>query len=202
MSALTANRNTKERQARLRRYPVLDEEIMYAGGLAAIDSNGEVQMASDTAGLIVTGVSTEYVDNTGDGEYCTVKTGCFLFANSSGNPITNAHVGRTCWIEDDNTVSSSPGTNGIEAGKVFEVDTDGVWVEVGADVNAVPVASAANALDDQSGGSASGTQQLAAVGATNSADVSAAINNNFATVAAEYNAVVAALKAAGLMASS
>ncbi len=172
MSELTANRNTKERVPRQRRWSILDGEIIYAGGLLAIDSTPEIQMASDTAGLIVVGVSELYVDNTSDGEYATAKTGCFKFNNSSGNAVTAEHIGKTCWVEDDNTVASDPGTNGIEAGEVYQVDTDGVWVKVGAGVNAAPVAAAVSdpagcasmtqdSLTGNSGGSA--TTTLAAV---------------------------------------
>ena len=94
MSSLTTNRDTKERAGSVRRYPVLNDEIMYAGGMAAIlGSSGELEMASDKAGLIVVGRCEEEIDNSADGEYSTVKTGCFLFDNSISNAVTKAHIG-------------------------------------------------------------------------------------------------------------
>jgi hypothetical protein len=131
MTALSENRNTKEREARLRKYTVKDAEKMYAGGMAALNtSTGEVEMASDSANLTVVGCVEKYVDNTDDGEKVTVKNGCFLFNNSSGNPVTNANVGTRCYVEDDNTVSSAQGDNAVVAGTVFEVTSDGVWVDI------------------------------------------------------------------------
>lgn len=132
MTALTENRDTKEREAKLRRYPILDGEIIYAGGMVQLNpSSGEVDMASDTASRIVVGIAQKYVDNSDDGEYVTVKTGCFLFDNSSTQAVTNASVGTRCYVEDDNTVCKAEGaSNDNVAGTVFEVTDDGVWVEI------------------------------------------------------------------------
>ena len=131
MSALTANRDTREREARVRRYPVLSGELMYAGGMAAIlGSTGELEMASDKAGLAVMGRVEEFVDNSSDGLSCQVKTGCFLFGNSSSHPVASSSIGSFCYVEDDSTVSSSGGVNSIVAGVVFDVDSSGVWVSI------------------------------------------------------------------------
>ncbi len=131
MSALSSNRNSKERDARLRRYPVLASEIIYAGGLAALDvSTGEVQMAADAPNLLVVGRAEEHVDNSADGLYAAVKTGCFLFDNSAAHAVTVANVGDKCYVEDDHTVASAAGANSVVAGYVFDVDANGVWVEI------------------------------------------------------------------------
>lgn len=131
MTALSANRNTREREACFRRYPVLNDEIMYAGGVAAVlGSTGEVEMASDKSGLIVVGRCEENIDNSDDGKYCTVKAGCFLFDNSAAHPVASSAIGSRCYVEDDNTVSSSGGSHSIVAGTVFDVDSAGVWVDI------------------------------------------------------------------------
>jgi len=130
MAALTANRNTKERDPRLRRYAILAGEIIYAGGLAAINAAGTLEMASDKAGLIVVGRAEEYVDNSNGGLYAASKTGCFLMANSATHAVTAASIGSACYVEDDHTVSSNAGTNSIIAGYVFDVDATGVWLEI------------------------------------------------------------------------
>lgn len=131
MTALSSNRNTKEREPRLRRYPVLASEIIYAGGMAAVNTTtGEVEMASDKANLVVVGRTEEYVDNTADGLYAAVRTGCFLFANSTAHAVTAANIGDKCYVEDDNTVSSDVGTNSIIAGYVYDVESAGVWVDI------------------------------------------------------------------------
>jgi len=131
MTALTSNRNTRERDPRLRRYPILVGEIVYAGGLTAINTaTGKLEMASDKASLTVVGRAEEYVDNTGDGLYATVRTGCFLFANSSAHPVAAANIGDKVYVEDDNTVSANGGTNSVVAGYAFDVESTGVWVEI------------------------------------------------------------------------
>lgn len=129
--ALSSNRNTRERDPRLRRFPVLAGEIVYAGGIAAIaSSTGELEMASDKAGLVVAGRAEEYVDNSADGLYAAARTGCFLFANSATHPLSAANIGDKCYVEDDQTVSASAGSNSIVAGYVFDVESAGVWVEI------------------------------------------------------------------------
>lgn len=141
MTALSQNISTNEREAVFRRLAVKDEEIMYAGGMAAIStSTGEVEMASDSAGLAVVGRVEEYVDNSEDGKYCTVKTGCFLFANSATHAVTHASVGACCFVEDDNTVSNNAGSHSIVAGTVFEVCADGVWVHMAPYIAPAPAA--------------------------------------------------------------
>ena len=131
MTALASNRNTREREPRLRRYPILAGEIVYAGGIAAVNgATGELEMASDKASLIVVGRAEEYVDNSSDGLYAAVRTGCFLFANSATHPVAAANIGDKCYVEDDNTVSSNGGTNSIIAGYVFDVENAGVWIEI------------------------------------------------------------------------
>jgi hypothetical protein len=215
MTALTENRNTKEREARLRRYPILASEIIYAGGIAAVNtSTGELEMASDKANLLVAGRAEEYVDNSADGLYAAVKTGCFLFDNSSSHAVTSAHLGRKCYVEDDKTVSSNAGTNGVVAGVVFEVDSNGVWVVIDPPAilagEAFRTAAAAQAdgvaIVDSSGGTASATHTIVAPASTDYTTTE--LKANFATLAAEHNALkdvvaglVDKLQAAGLMAS-
>lgn len=58
------------------------------------------------------------------------------------------------------------------------------------------------ALTDSTGGVASGTATLAAVGVTNTGDVSATINANFATTAVLLNELRAALVEKGLIKGS
>lgn len=132
MTALSENRNTAERAPRCRVYPVLNDEIIYAGGMVQLNaSTGEVSMASDTASMLVIGVAESYVDNSEDGENAEVKTGCFLFENDSTNPVTVASIGAACFVKDDNTVCVTAGsTNKNVAGTVFDVTDDGVWVEI------------------------------------------------------------------------
>ena len=90
-------------------------------------------MARSTAtGLISAGRSEAQVDNSAgaDGaETVEVRKGVFKYANDATSPVTLVHIGAFCYIVDDQTVSSnSTGTSA--AGKVEQVDADGVWVRI------------------------------------------------------------------------
>lgn len=134
-TALTADRVTPaisgDRPAAS--FPVLDTEVIYVGGIVAVDYTGEAQMASDTLGLRVLGIAGERVDNTDDGEYLkVVERGIRLLANSSTSPVVRNMVGRPCYVEDDNTVAGLT-TYFVAAGIVHDVTTDGVWVDMRRD---------------------------------------------------------------------
>ena len=61
----------------------------------------------------------------------TVEKGVHCLANSSSaDAITLADIGSDCFIVDDQTVAKTSATNTRSvAGKVFDVDADGVWVD-------------------------------------------------------------------------
>ena len=108
---------------------ILASEIMYLGGMMAIDSAREAQMASDTLGLRVVGVCNQAVDNTADGESVNPPSvGVWRMNNSATYAIGRGMVGQTCYVEDDNTVGASS-TNLVVAGLIVDVDGSGVWVD-------------------------------------------------------------------------
>lgn len=114
---------------------VLDAEKLYANGIIAIDYLDEIQMASDTEGLVVIGMSPTYIDNTDDGEVLKPGAsnapirGIWRLNNSSTYAIPRSAIGRECYVEDDNTVAAWS-TNLVTAGLVHDVDSDGVWVDM------------------------------------------------------------------------
>lgn len=118
-------------------FAILASEIMYRGGLVAIDYAGEVQMASDTLGLRVIGISPKQIDNTADGkELAPPLTGAYRLNNSATYPLTRASINQPCYVEDDNTVAGFS-TNLVAAGIVVDVDADGVWVDVSPRARAI-----------------------------------------------------------------
>ncbi len=132
-SALTAARNTKRlatplQYATQRNLTILDEEVIYQGGLVALNtSTGEVQMASDTAGLQVLGVATQTVDNADDGEVLAPPAvGVFCFASSG---IAATDKGKTVYVYDDQTVALTT-TNYVVAGVLVDYTSEGAWVLV------------------------------------------------------------------------
>lgn len=224
MAALTDNRDTRERVNRLYEPYILDEEIMFAGGMGAKNrSTGKCEMASDKADLVVYGRVEGKVDNSEGGLRAKIKAGVFKWANSSSNPVTNSHLKQVCYVEDDQTVSSDPGTNGVIAGAVVAVDSDGVWVDTTNNVPAVPSAGAVsdpaacddmtqNTITDNGNGTADQTVEDVADIALSTSDTYsdsavniavntalASIRNNFKEMTTEFaliKADTAALKTA------
>ena len=135
MAALTKDRNTKRRDAKVFSDPVAGTTKIYAGALVCINASGYAVPGSTSTALKARGVAQEQVDNsTGAAGDKRVETnrGCFPFANSaSADEITRADIGATAYIVDDQTVAKTNGTNTRSAaGVIRDVDSDGVWVEI------------------------------------------------------------------------
>lgn len=107
----------------------LGEDVAARSVLMAIKTTDtEGYKAADTANLVVVGRN----ELTGDeDDVITAVPGKFLVTNSTTYPVTQAHIGSDCYIEDETTVASSGGSNSIVAGTVIDVVTAGVWVAVG-----------------------------------------------------------------------
>lgn len=177
--ALTADRNTAYKDGGLAAYGVAAATVIFAGALVAVNSSGYAVPASDTAGLRVVGRAEERQDNSAgaDGALTvSIREGKVLgMKNSAGNAVTAADIGRPVYVEDDETVANAGGTNSIIAGICIGLDSYGVWVATGY------VAKAAAVSD--------------AVGV----DVAAAGPAQVVLIT-EYNALLAALRTAGLLA--
>ncbi len=138
MTALAADRTTKTRTGERFTAPVKGSTKIYAGSMVALGTDGYARPARATATDIVIGIAEKQVDNSGgaDGDL-TVEilrrvTGCF--GNSlSGDAITLTERGKHVFVVDDQTVAktNSVGTRPV-AGKVIDVDSEGVWVEFGS----------------------------------------------------------------------
>ncbi|WP_431861385.1 hypothetical protein [Azospirillum sp.] len=81
----------------------------------------------------------------------------------------------------------------VASGGSINIETGGKILANGTQASAIV------SLTDSTGGTANDT--LAAVGATNGGDVSGVINSNFADLGAKVNAILAALRGAGIVAS-
>jgi hypothetical protein len=125
MAALTRPRDTKRREGDFRE-PVATTKC-WQGGMVCLNAGAAVAGVTAT-GLVCIGVA----QNTAEiGERVRTKRGVFLFGNSaSGDAIAAADIGSDCWIVDDQTVAKTNGSSTrSKAGKVFDVDAAGVWVE-------------------------------------------------------------------------
>lgn len=134
MAALTKDRNSPERAGDVFSYPVAAATKIFLGALVVL-SAGEAAPGSTALNLVAVGRAEEQVDNSagaaGDLDV-RVKKGVFRFANLGADLVALADVGADCFIVDDQTVAKTNGVNTRSAaGKVVDVDAQGVWVQVG-----------------------------------------------------------------------
>lgn len=134
MAAATQARSTRRRAARARSLLVNSGVTIHAGTLVtALTASGLAVPAGTASAGIALGVAVDSV--TGDGEK-RVDLECaeaFHFANSTSTDLIDVgDIGATCYIVDNQTVAKtdSSGTRKA-AGRVFDVDAQGVWVVVG-----------------------------------------------------------------------
>lgn len=117
--------------------PVYQSTKIYGGTMVAINSSGYAVPAASTPGLRVIGRAEDTVDNSSGSSgdlKVNVLRGTFRFANSSSTgalAATNGDIGKQCYVSDDITVTrlSTGGTTPI-AGRVIDIDSNGVWVDL------------------------------------------------------------------------
>jgi len=132
MAALTAKRVTKSRRLGHKvKYLMPASTTCYAGGMVQITSAGLAVPAAATSGnKQVVGIAVETVTSAASGSYYVeVLEGEFLLG---ADAITQAMVGDMMFINDDQTVDDTQGSNEAAAGKLIEfVSTTSGWVRVG-----------------------------------------------------------------------
>lgn len=134
MAALAADRNTPRRANADFVYPVGAGKKIYAGAIVMLNA-GNAEPGSTATGRVAVGVAERFVDNTSGAAGAVsvpVRRGLYRFANSaSTDAIALTEVGTDCYVVDDQTVAktSASSTRSV-AGKVRDVDADGVWVEI------------------------------------------------------------------------
>jgi hypothetical protein len=135
MSALGADRQTlAHSEGTFRTLGVAAGKKVFAGALALANGTGLVEPGIVAVGLTCLGRAEHQADNSlgADGAVAVrVRRGIFAWASGAGaDAVTNANLGQTVYVIDDQTVGLTNGTNTRSAaGKVFLVDADGVWVE-------------------------------------------------------------------------
>ena len=143
----------------------------YVGIMVGISEAGAIVRADNVAGIKVLGKACNDAAET---ENLVIDRDPSWYKNSGTSPLTAAHVGKTCFVEDDTTVALTT-TKKAQAGIVLAVQTiDGVsmvlvdprpilpvidddWVVISAD-GAIPVAKGKYILTKGS----AGAQTLAA----------------------------------------
>ncbi|MCO5083076.1 MAG: hypothetical protein M9955_15645 [Rhizobiaceae bacterium] len=134
MTALSGPRVPTRKEGNRSTAPMKGSTKIWNGAIVVMDSGLAVPGKTAT-GLVVLGIATDTVDNTGgDGAAkVTAERGCFKFANStSTDAIAGSEIGKDCYLVDDQTVAKTNGSSTRSvAGKVIDVDSDGVWVALG-----------------------------------------------------------------------
>lgn len=134
MAALVEARDTIRRNGDTLSLKAAAAKKYFAGSLVARDANGRATPGAVATTLRGVGRVAETVDNSGgldDALDVTVERGIFRYANSAAaDLITTANIGADCYIVDDQTVAKTDGTGTRSvAGKIFDVDSLGVWVD-------------------------------------------------------------------------
>lgn len=139
--ALSMDVNRKEREGNLLVLPVAGSEKIYGGAMVAINADGYAVAGKTAVGLTAIGCADERAINISEVAGAIdvkVKLGTFAFNNSSGDDeISRKNIGDFCYIVDDDTVALTDGSTTVDtakkrslAGKIFDVDDDGVWVAI------------------------------------------------------------------------
>ena len=133
MTVLAADRNTPRRDGDKISVPVAAGELIYAGALVALDASGDAVKGATATTLSGFGRAEARVDNSGGAagdQSVEVRKGVFRFANEGADLVTRADIGNDCYIVDDQTVAKTNGTaTRSVAGKVVDLDAQGVWVK-------------------------------------------------------------------------
>nr|WP_064494314.1 hypothetical protein [Pseudomonas chengduensis] len=129
---LVHDRNTHMQEATIVSVPLAANAKIYAGALTVANANGYGAPGSTAVGLAYIGRAEEAVDNTGGANGAKSvpvrRLRAFKWANDGS--INQAHLLKTAYIVDDQTVAATDGTNTRSpAGRIVGIDADGVWVE-------------------------------------------------------------------------
>ena len=178
----------------LARYEIATGSVIVYGNLVALNGDGKAVPAADATGLRVIGVAERIA-----GGEVEVMDGVFGFANDTTNAITRADRGKLAYVKDADTVDGNGGTYKVIAGIVVDVYEGEVYLDVtpAAVKAAAGIESDTNTTDSAATGAALGlVKQAAAV-----ADCTAA-GDSATSAETQLNALLAALRTAGILAAN
>ena len=135
MAALTKSRPLSTRVVTREKRPLAAATQVYKGG-GAVCVAGFMTKGSVATGQLSVGYYNEDANNAGAAGALSAEVvfmrerRVVLFNNDGTNPVVAAGQEGVCYFFDDNTVSSNA-TGTSKAGLVYDVTTEGVWVELG-----------------------------------------------------------------------
>lgn len=122
MAALTDNKEVHEKHQRLIQTPVAAAVVVYKGAIVMGNASGYLAPMVPAVNITFAGIAAEKADNAtganGDVEADHFRTGLFKL---SGTGFTQADLGKTVYASDDQTVSTTQGTNEVSVGKIAQV---------------------------------------------------------------------------------
>jgi hypothetical protein len=134
MAAATSERDTKRRTKTRFTDPVAAGVKIFQGTIVVLDNAGNARPGRVSTTDVVRGLAIDTVDNSAGAagaKNVDTHNDVFRLDNLAGDPVTRADIGKDCFVEDDQTVRRTSNANTrIVAGKVNDVDTAGVWVEI------------------------------------------------------------------------
>ncbi|MDW3711896.1 MULTISPECIES: hypothetical protein [Pseudomonadaceae] len=132
MTALVRDRNTHQQDAGIVAIPLAANARVFAGALVVVGATGWGAPGSAATGLTYVGRAEEAVDNTGgaNGAKAVPVRRRLAFRWANDGSITQAHLMKTAYIVDDQTVAATDGSGTRSpAGRILGIEADGVWVE-------------------------------------------------------------------------
>jgi len=134
MTATTTERNTPYKDPFILAVALAAGVSVLAGTIAVANADGFGEMATLADDLTYLGRFEESVDNSAgdDGEKTALvrRKKAFCWANHGADAVTQASLGKPCYIVDNQTVAKTSGTGTRSvAGIVLAIDSEGVWVE-------------------------------------------------------------------------
>ena len=168
----------------LARYEIASGSTIVSGNLAALDNSGKAIPAADTADLIVIGAAGRIENGSVE-----VMDGVFSFANDTTHPLTRSDRGKVAFVKDAGTVTASS-SNSVPAGIVVDVYEGEVYLDVTPAAVKAAAASDTDTTYSAATASAAGLVKQAAAVADATSE----------TVTAQLNALLSALRTAGIVA--
>ncbi|MDM9647745.1 hypothetical protein [Rhizobium sp. S163] len=133
MTAMSQARPVVQTEGKFSIAPVKGATTILQGAIVVMDA-GLAVPGKTAVGLVVLGVADQGVNNAGaDGaKKVTTERGVFKVFNLPADPILAGDVGKDAYLVDDQTVAKTNGGNTRSvAGKIINVDADGVFVRLG-----------------------------------------------------------------------
>jgi hypothetical protein len=129
---LTNDRITTKKVPIWQAYPVAAATRIYGGSLVALNATGFAVPAANTANFKVVGIAQQRADNsTGADGALKVVVEAPVRALLKATAITQAMVGATMYVVDDETFDDATGANSIVAGTLSEfVSATSGWLYI------------------------------------------------------------------------